>query len=104
MRTDRELGSALAEGVQAGALVIWVERASRRRLEAAERGQRADRAREAVEGRRTDVVEAHRRVRLLERLRERALAEYRVERGRVAQRELDEVGRSVWARRSGVPA
>lgn len=56
-------------------------------------------AQQRVERQRSRVVEAHRAVRVLERLRERKWAEYRREQEREEGRHLDEAGSAAFLRR-----
>lgn len=95
----RRIRAELREGVPAGTLAVRQQAADRMRAAVSRAELRADESRVRVEQERVRVVGAQRATRILERLRDKALARYRVERARFEQRELDEVGSIGWGRR-----
>lgn len=92
---------ALDRGLEAGELVARQEGIERLRAEVAASRQAWEEALRELDRARARVMEAQRSARVLERLRDRALAAHRQELARREQRILDEVGVQTWLRGEG---
>lgn len=100
-RAAEEMRAELARGLAAGKLAARQEGIYCLREDAEQRTRETEAARAELDAARLRVIEAQRGVRTLERLRERALAAYRVGCERLERRELDEAGSLAWGRREG---
>ena len=102
-KAEHAVAEVLARPVAGGEeLLGWLELAAEIRRRLAFHNQRRHEALQHVEAQRQRLVEARRNVRLLERLRERRLAEYRKAALRDEARGLDEVaGAAFWREHLG---